>query len=74
MFIDVPLVHRGSFMGKKKKPSEEVQLRVPLKGDLLAKFNALKERFGLETNTEAFRLILNKVYQSIFAEAKEAGS
>jgi len=53
-------------MGKK----DEIQLRVPLKGDLLNKFNALKAKFGLEANTELIRLLLNKLYQETFQETQ----
>ena len=46
-----------------KKGTLELQLRVPLKGDLLAKFKALKEKYGVENNTEVVRIIINKISQ-----------
>ena len=49
-----------------KKEDLELQLRVPLTGDLLKKFNALKSKFGVENNTEVVRIILNKVSQDEF--------
>jgi len=45
-------------MGKPKP--EVMQLRVPLEGEDLEKFNRLKEKFGLSANTETFRFMLNK--------------
>ena len=46
-----------------KRNLVELQLRVPLKGDMLEKFNALKEKYGVENNTEVIRIIINKLSQ-----------
>lgn len=48
----------------------ELQLRVPLKGEDLEKFNALKKRFGLQSNTETFRTILTRLYEQLGKEGK----
>jgi hypothetical protein len=49
-----------------RKEGFELQLRVPLQGDLLEKFNALKQKYGVENNTEVVRILLNRIYNEEF--------
>jgi len=57
-------------MGKNR--NQAVQLRVPLKGELLEKFRFLKRKYGLRQNTEVFRFVINQVWGQVVQEHTRA--
>ena len=48
--------------------SEKITLRVDLKGEALTRFNALKERYGLNNDTELIRLLISQEYFRLHKE------
>ena len=50
----------------------EVQVLVRLKGEMAKKFEAIKERLGVNNNTEVVRILLNKEFSEINPNKKEA--
>ena len=44
---------------------EKLTLRVDLKGEALTRFNALKERYGLNNDTELIRLLISQEYHRL---------
>jgi len=53
-------------MSKDKR--EKITLRVDLKGVTLNRFLALKDRYGLENDTELIRLLVSQEYQRQFGD------
>jgi len=45
---------------------EKITLRVDLRGITLKRFLTLKERYGLENDTELIRLLISQEYQRQF--------
>ena len=48
--------------------NKKLTLRVDLKGDSLTRFNALKERYGLNNDTELIRLLISQEYHRLYNE------
>jgi len=47
---------------------DKITLRVDLKGVTLKRFFTLKERYGLENDTELIRLLISQEYQRQFGD------
>jgi hypothetical protein len=47
-------------------PDKEVNVNLPLKGELLKKASQLKEDYGLETYTELMRMLITQRHKELF--------
>jgi len=48
--------------------NEKLILRVDLRGDALRKFNALKSKYNLESNTDLIRFLISQQYEREFGQ------
>jgi uncharacterized Fe-S cluster-containing radical SAM superfamily protein len=47
---------------------EIVDIRVKLKGDIRDRFQRIKRRSGLNSNTEVLRFVINDYYERVFVK------
>ena len=48
-----------------KKEKETLQIKVTLTGDMIRRFQAIKKRYGLESNADVVRLLITLEYEKI---------
>jgi len=53
---------------RKKQESDEIQLKVLLKGEMAKKFLKIKQKYGFESNTDLIRLLVSKAYDEMKKE------
>jgi len=52
-------------MSRQESDAEEVQVRLVLEGEMAARFNRIKKRYGLESNADVVRLLITMEYDRI---------
>lgn len=57
-----------------RKKTIALQLRAPLNQTEADHFNELKEKFGVEANSEAMRIIIKNEYERIFGSGSPKGA
>jgi len=50
---------------KKMSKEDEIQIRLVLTGEMAARFNKIKQRYGLETNADVVRLLITLEYDRL---------
>ena len=48
-----------------KEEEGKITIRLDLKGEMLRRFQKIKERYGFENNTDVLRLLITKAYEEI---------
>ena len=51
--------------------SDTINIRLELEGDMAEKFKAIKEKMGIENNTEVVRVLINSEFKEIQKEAQK---
>jgi hypothetical protein len=56
------------------EPSQELEpllkISLVLQGEIARKFEAIKRRFGFESNTDLFRLLISQKYDEMFSATR----
>jgi len=57
-------------MPMRKGTRERFQIRVLLEGEMAKRFNAIKDKWGLENNAEVVRMLITMKYEEIISRSK----
>jgi len=52
-------------MAEKISEREQIQVRLVLEGEMAARFDRIKKKYGLESNTDVVRLLITMEYDRI---------
>jgi len=52
-------------MSEKIGEPEQIQVRLALEGEMAARFNRIKKKYGLESNADVVRLLITMEYDRI---------
>ena len=71
--LDIPLVTEKYIKYKEKgyMGNVELQVKVSLKDEMLQRFELIKKHYGLRTNAETIRLIVQREYENLQREKRK---